>query len=106
MSMNNLDLLADDNIAEDREEREDGGKGGFSVDDEERHIVDLEAVGKISYSSSSFVCMGDDDNFVPTVNELGGQLVDVTFDAAGLWEEAVADHSNVVRHFGGSFART
>ena len=42
--------------------------------------------------------MGDDDDFVSSIDELGGQLVDVAFDSSWLWEEEVADHSDIVRH--------
>ena len=64
-------------------------------------MVDLETIGKISNTSSPFVRMGDDDDFVATIDELGRELVDVAFNAAGLGEKEVADHGDVVRHFEG-----
>lgn len=42
--------------------------------------------------------MCDDDDLVATIDELGGELVDVAFNAAGLGEKEVADHGDVVRH--------
>lgn len=42
--------------------------------------------------------MGDDDDLVAAVDELGGELVNMGFDAARLWEEEVADHGDVVGH--------
>ena len=61
-------------------------------------MVDLEAVGEIADAGAAFVGVGDDDDFVAAVDELGGELVDVAFNAAGLGEEEVADHGDVVRH--------
>ena len=62
-------------------------------------MVDFEAVGEIADAGAAFVGVGDDDDFVAAVDELGGELVDVAFNAAGLGEEEVADHGDVVRHF-------
>lgn len=59
-------------------------------------MIDLEPIRKVSDSGSSFICMSDYNNFVTSIDEFGGELVDVTFDAAGLGEEEVADHCNVV----------
>ncbi len=61
-------------------------------------MVDLETIGEVADTCPSFVGMCDDDNFVATVYELRGELVNVTFDAARLGEEEVADHGNVVSH--------
>ena len=62
-------------------------------------MVDFEAVCEIADAGAAFVGVGDDDDFVAAVDELGGELVDVGFNAAGLGEEEVADHGDVVRHF-------
>ena len=99
MSMNNLNLLAQDDVAKDGEEGEDGWECRFSVDDEERYMVDLKPIRQVSYPRSPFVCMCDDDDLVTSIDQLGGKLVDVRFDSPGLGEEEVADHGNVVRHF-------
>jgi len=61
-------------------------------------VVDLEAIREISHSSSALVCMRDNDDLVASVDELRGELVDVTFDSPWLGEEEVADHSDIVRH--------
>jgi hypothetical protein len=98
VAMHNLDLLAYDNIPEDWEEGEYGGKAGGAVHDQERDMVDFEAVCEVTDAGSSFVGVRDDDDFMAAVDELGGQLVDVALDAARLREEEVADHSNVVWH--------
>lgn len=65
-------------------------------------MVDLEAIRKIPNSGPPFIGMGDDDDFMATVDELGRKLVDVAFNAAGLGEKEVADHRDVVRHCGSS----
>lgn len=100
MPVNNLNLLSNDNIAEDRKERENGREGRFAVNDEEGDVVDLEAIGEVANPCPAFVCMGDDNHFVPTVDQFlyrrqdvfervelewlrvayGGQLVDVTLN--------------------------
>lgn len=96
MPMHNLNLLADANIAKDGEEGEHGRKRRVAVDDEEGHVVDLEPVGQIADALAVVVGVGDDDDFVAAVDQLAGDLVDVRFDAAGLREEEVADHGDVV----------
>jgi hypothetical protein len=100
MAMHNLDLLPNDNATEYWEEGEDCWKGGGPVEDEERNVVDLEAIREISNTGSTFVCMGDDYDLVSSVNELGGELVDVAFDSSWLGKEEVADQRNIVWHGG------
>lgn len=96
MSVYNLNLFPDKDVPQDREEGEDCGKGGLSVDDEKRHMIHLEAVGEIPHALAVVVRMCDDDDFVSAVYELAGELVDVGFDASWLREEEVADHGDVV----------
>jgi hypothetical protein len=97
--MHDLDLLSNHDIPEDGEEGEDSGHGCFPVDNKERDMVDLESIGEVAYASSAFVSVCYDHNFMASVDELGGQLIDVTFDTSGLRKEEVADHGNAVRHF-------
>lgn len=99
MAMHDLNFFPQNNISEYGEEGEDGGEGGFAVDDEKGDMVDFETVGQVAHAGSAGVGVGDDDDFVAAVDEFGGELVDVGFDAAGLGEEEVADHGDVVRHF-------
>ena len=100
--MHDLNFLSKDDVSEYREEGKDSRESGFSIDDKERYMVDLEAIGKIPNSSPPFIGMGDDDDFMAAVDELGRELVDVAFNAAGLGEKEVADHGDVVRHCGNS----
>ena len=65
-------------------------------------MVDLEAIGKVPNTSPPFIGMGDDDDFMATVDELGRELVDVAFNAAGLGKKEIADHGDIVRHYGSS----
>jgi hypothetical protein len=67
--MNDLDLLTDDYVSEYREKGEDSWHSGFAVYDEKRHMVDFQAICKISNPRATFVRMGNDDNFMATVNE-------------------------------------
>ena len=100
MAMYNLNLLSNDNIPDNGEERENGWEGRCSIDDEKGNVVDFEAIRKISHSSPPIVCMSNDYDFVPSINELSRQLVDVRFNSSGLGKEEVADHRNVIRHDG------
>jgi hypothetical protein len=72
MAMNNVDVLSNNNISEYGEEREDGRKCRFTVDDEERDVVDLESIGKVTNSSPPFVCMRNDNYFVSPIDEFLG----------------------------------
>ena len=100
VAMNNLNLFSNDDIPEDGEEGEDGWKGRGTIDDEEWDVIDLESIRKIAHAGPSFVCVGDDDDFVASIDELGGQLIDVTLNTSWLREEEVADHGNIVRQLG------
>ena len=99
MPMHNLNLLPQHHIPENREKRKHRRKRSFSVNYKERDVVDFEAICEIADAGAAFVGVGDDDDFVAAVDELGGELVDVALNAAGLGEEEVADHGDVVRHF-------
>lgn len=67
--MNNLDLFADDDIPKYREKREHRGHGRLAVYDKERDMVDFEAIGEVSNSSTSFIRMSDNDDFMSTIDE-------------------------------------
>lgn len=98
VSMHNLDAFANDNVPEDGEEGEDGRKGRFSIDDEERNVVDLESIRQVSNTCPASVGVCNDDDFVTAIDEFTGQLVHVALHSPGLRIEVVADHSNVVGH--------
>lgn len=72
MAMYDLDTFAYDNIAKDRKEGEHCREGGFAVYDEERHIVDFQAIGKVPYACSTGIRMSDDYDLVATINEFLG----------------------------------
>ncbi|OKO97841.1 hypothetical protein PENSUB_9767 [Penicillium subrubescens] len=69
MTVDNLNLLPNDNVAEYGKERKDGREGGFPVDNEERDVVDFQAIGEVADSCSTFVRMRDYDDFVSAVDE-------------------------------------
>ena len=53
-------------------------------------MVDFQAVGQVADpAASGWVGVGDYDDLVAQVDEFGGELVDVGFDPAWLWEEEV-----------------
>jgi len=98
MTVDDLNLFSDCYTAEDWKEREHRRKGGLSVQDQERNMIDLESVGQIMNSSSAFISMRDDYYLVTAVDQFCRQLIDVAFDTSWLWKEEVADHSNIIRH--------
>lgn len=69
MAVHYLDALADDDIAEDGEEREDGWKGRLAVDDEEGHVVDFKAVGKVAHTCTAGVGMRNHNHLVAPIDE-------------------------------------
>lgn len=69
VSMDDLDGLSDNNVAEHWEKGEDGWECGLAVYGPEGNIVDLEAIGKIADPCAALVCVGNDDDFVATINE-------------------------------------
>ena len=69
MSMHNLNLLPDNNIAKHGEEGENGRHGRLSIYHEERNMVHFESIGEIPHSSPSFICMGNNDDFVTAIDE-------------------------------------
>ena len=100
--MHDFNLLSQNDVSEYWEEGKDGRKSSFSIDDKERYMVDLETIGEIPNTSPPFICMGDDDDFVATIDEFSRELVDVAFNATGLGEKEVADHRDIVWHWEGS----
>ena len=101
MSMYNLDLLPNDDIAQDGKCREDSWKCRFSIHDQERDMIDLESIGEIVNTCPALVDVCDDHDFVASVYELCGQLIDMALDSSWLGKEEVTDHCDVVRHPGG-----
>lgn len=69
VSVDDLDGLSNDNVAEHWKKGEDGWEGGLAVHGPEGDIVDFEAIGKIADPCAALVCVGDDDDFVATINE-------------------------------------
>ena len=101
VTMDNLDLLSDNDVSKDREKREDCWQSTFAIYDQKRHMVDFKTIGEIAHACPSLVCMGDDYHFVSAIDQLGGELIDVALDSTGLRKEKIADHGNIIRHFGG-----
>ena len=69
MAVDNLNLFTNHDIPEYGEEGEHRGHGRLAVYDEERYMVDLETVGKISNPSASFISVCDDDDFMAAVDK-------------------------------------
>ena len=54
-------------------------------------MIDFKAISQVSHPCSAFVGVGDDDYFVTAIDQFGGKLIYVTFNAAGLGEKEIAD---------------
>lgn len=63
-------------------------------------MIDLQSIGEIVDTRPALVGVCDDHDFVASVYQLGGQLIDMALDSSWLGEEEVADHRDVVRHPG------
>ena len=98
MTMNNLDLLSQDDVTKYREKGEYGGHCTLAIYDQKRNIIDFQAVRQVSYPSTVIVGMSDNDHLVASINELGRELINMAFHSSGLRKEKVADHCNIVRH--------
>ena len=82
MAVHDLDAFADEDLAQDGEGGEDGGEGGLAVHDPVREVVDLDAVGEVADAGAAGVIgcaigVGDDDDFVATVDEFLRALIRV-----------------------------
>ena len=71
MPMHDFNLLSQDNIPENRKERKDSREGSFPIDNEERYMIDLETICEISNTGAPFIGVGDDDDFMATIDEFG-----------------------------------
>jgi hypothetical protein len=69
VAVHDLNLLPDDNVAENREKGKHGREGRLPVDDEEGDMVDFESIGEVADSGAAFVGMSDDDDFMAAVDE-------------------------------------
>ena len=69
MTVYYLDLLTDHYVTKDREEREDCRKGCLSIDDQEGHMVDFQAICQVADTCSSLVGVCDDNDFVTTIDQ-------------------------------------
>jgi len=67
--MNDLYLFTNHDIPEKGEEGENCRHGRLAINDEEGNVVHFETIGKISNSGSPFVCMSDDNDFMPAVDQ-------------------------------------
>lgn len=69
MAMYEFDALANDDIAEDWKEGEDGGKGCLAVDDQKGYVVDFEAICQVAHTCSSGIGMSYDNDLVSAIDE-------------------------------------
>lgn len=69
VTVDNLNLFANDNIAEYWEKREERRHGGLAVDDQERDIVNFESIGKVSNSFASVIGVRNNNHFVAAIDQ-------------------------------------
>lgn len=82
MAMDNVNGFTNKNAAKQREKAKQGGKCGFRVDHQRRHIVHLEPIGHVAYPFSVSVRMRHDNHlhvrYIPINVKI---LIKVTFYA-------------------------
>lgn len=69
MTMDNLNLFANDDVPEYGKEGEDCRERCLAVDNEEGNVVDFEAIGEVSDPCAASIGMGDYHDFVTAVDE-------------------------------------
>jgi hypothetical protein len=69
MAMNDFNLLANDDVSEDRKGGEDSWERGLAVNGPEWDVVDFEPVGQVADAGTALVCVRDDNDFVAPVDE-------------------------------------
>ena len=72
VTMYDFNLFSDHDVSKDGEKRKHRWHRGFSIDDEKWNMIDFKAIRQIANALSALVCVSDDDNLVPAINELGG----------------------------------
>ena len=72
MAVYYLYLLANYNVPKHGKEGKYGGQCRLPVNNKEGDMVDFQPVGEISNTGPSFICVGDDDDFMSAVNEFLG----------------------------------
>ena len=70
MSMHDLYLLTNHNVSKDGEEGKDRRHRRFPVNHKEWHMVNFEPICKVPDTGSSFVGMGNDDDFMAAIDKL------------------------------------
>lgn len=69
VTVHNLNLFPNYDVSKHGEEGEDSGHCRFSVNDEEGDMIYFETIREVVHSRASFICMGDDDDFMASVDE-------------------------------------
>jgi hypothetical protein len=103
VAMDDLNLFSDDDIPEDWEKGEDGRHRRLPIDDQKRDMIDLETVGQVVNSCPALIGMSDNSDLMSSINQLGGELVDMAFYSSWLGKEVVAHHRDSVRHLANLF---
>lgn len=71
VAVHNLDLLTNENLAQQWKRAEDGRESGRAVNHPMREMVDLDTVRQIAYATAARIVVGmcDDDDIMATVDE-------------------------------------
>lgn len=69
VSVDYVDLLADDDVPKNWKEGENRGHSRLAVYNKEGNVVDLESIGKVPDSGAALVGMSNDNDFVAAINE-------------------------------------
>lgn len=82
MTVYNLDLLTDHDVAKNGEKGEHRRHGGLAVNHEKRDMVYLETISQVADSRAALIGVRHNDDLVAAIDKFRGKLVNVTFNAA------------------------
>ena len=98
MPMNNIDLLSDEDLSDERQAVEEGEEGHIPLENRELiNIINFHSIGHDSHSApSSLVLICDEADLMAPFNEALGQLIPVGFHSTELGQgEVSANHYTI-----------
>ena len=93
--VNHRDALADEHVAQERQEHETRRQHDAVVHAAKRQVVHLEPARQPADAAPLAVSVGDDHDLVALHEQALCELVDVVLHAAHRWVEEVGDHADI-----------
>jgi hypothetical protein len=67
MTVNNLNLLAYDDVSENRKSGKNGWEGCLAIDGPEWNVVHFDAIGEIAYAMAALIRVCDDNDLMTAI---------------------------------------